>query len=76
VDKEIIEDYTICEHTIFVATDYGFEFIRDDMKGIIEQKPKGNYDNYTANLAIKGIRIVDYPPAPACMGVYWGFKKD
>jgi|688.fasta_scaffold1118612_2 hypothetical protein len=74
IDKESDPDYTTCEHVIFIATDYGFEFIREDMSKLIDKKKSGiNYDSYTANLPIDGIRIADYPPPPACLGVYWGF---
>lgn len=76
VDNEEIGDYEICSHTIFVATDCGFEFIREDMKEIINENAiNSNYDAYTASLPIKGIRIAHYTPAPSFFGVYWGFVE-
>jgi len=73
LNKEIVADYETCEHTIFVATDDGFEYIRDDMKSIINEDVDESYDSYTAQLPINGIRIADYPPPPALLGAYWGF---
>jgi hypothetical protein len=35
------------------------------MANLIDKKKAGiNYDSYTANLPIDGIRIADYPPPP------------
>lgn len=74
VNNENIDDYKLCSHTIFIATDYGFEFVHEDYKDTINIEVKGgNYDNYTANLPIKGIRLVQYTPPPSFFGVYWGF---
>jgi len=67
-------EYEICGHTIFIATDHGFEYIRDDMKHLIdEDSSDGDYDRYTAQLPITGIRLAQYVPAPSFMGAYWGF---
>lgn len=78
-DKEEPEGFEVCEHTIFVATDHGFEFVREDYQAIINDEnriqKKQNYDTYTSNLEIEGIRIADYVPAPSFMGAYWGFVK-
>jgi hypothetical protein len=68
-------DYKICEHTIFIATDEGFEYIRDDVKRIIkEDRNGGSYDSYTARLPINGIRISSY--AGNCFsGLYLAFVE-
>ena len=35
-----------------------------------------NYDNYTRNLRVKGIRLAQYDPTPSNFGVYWGFVEN
>ena len=76
LNKDNIEEYIICEHTIFIATDAGFEYIREDMKSIInEDSIDGSYDSYTAQLPINGVRLADYTPAPSFFGAYWGFMN-
>jgi hypothetical protein len=77
LDKQSEDDYQTCDHTIFIATDDGFEYIREDMTEIInEDYSDDDIDTYTSGLKINAIRIADYMPAPSFYGVYWGFKKD
>ena len=80
LEKEVDDEFRICAHTIFVATDNGFEFIREDMRNIINENIEDEFDEtidnidaYTAQLPIDGIRIADYTPAPGFLGAYWGF---
>jgi hypothetical protein len=70
------ESYQVCPHTIFVATDDGFGYIREDLKGVINSDPRGSFDAYTHNLTIDGIRLVQYAPAPSFLGAYWGFVAE
>jgi hypothetical protein len=67
------EPFRVCPHTVFVATDFGFEYIRDDFKGVVIPEPLGSVDNYTRELAIDGLLLVRYEPAPSFLGTYWGF---
>lgn len=65
-----------CEHTIFIATDTCFEYIREDMNDLIKNQEEVSYDSYTDSLPIDGIRFAQYAPAPNYFGVYFGLKKD
>jgi hypothetical protein len=67
------EQFETCEHTIFVATDEGFEYVREDMKEEIIKKKGIGLDEYTLGLPIEGIRISQYAPSPSLFGAYWGF---
>lgn len=74
-----ITDWEVCKHTIFLATDEGFEYVREDMKELINKesaKGKGGFDSYTDNLSIEGVRIASYSSPPGCFGIYWGFVAD
>lgn len=76
LDHDEVEPYQVCPHTIFVATDDGFGYIREDFKGVINRDPRGSFDAYTHNLAIDGIRLVQYVPSLSSMGAYWGFVAE
>ena len=71
------EDFQVCKHTVFVASDYGFEYIREDFKDIIELSEKDyiNIGSFTTNLNIDGVKFAQYSPGPGWLGVYWGFVK-
>jgi hypothetical protein len=76
LDYDEAEPYEVCPHTIFVSTGAGFEYIREDFKDLINRDPRGSFDAYTSNLAIDGIRLVRYAPAPSFFGEYWGFVAE
>ncbi len=77
IDKEAdVAGFETCEHTIFVATDYGFEFIHEKFKNVISKNVgEKSYDEYTEALSIDGIRLVQYNPPPSYFGAYWGFVE-
>ena len=72
-----------CPHTLFIATDEGFEFRSgryDGLKGItgVEDRdiPLGDdgWDGYTDRLCCPGaVKIASYIPAPSGFGCYLGF---
>lgn len=76
----------VCEHTLFVATDYGFEYrssrfnqhmgLPDNQEsepGLPEDND-GGYDGFTSIVRIPGaVKFASYTPAPGCLGVYFGF---
>jgi hypothetical protein len=76
----------VCDHTLFVATDHGFEYRSREfnrLAGLPDNgKPEADlpdnsahgYDGYTSALKIPGaIKIASYAPAPSFSGVYYGF---
>ncbi len=88
------EDWTfdaatdVCEHTIFVATDAGFEYrasrFNDHMGLPDDQDPEPDfpedgedstgYDGFTSKVSIPGsVKFASYTPAPSFFGVYYGF---
>ena len=89
-DKE--EDWTfdpetcVCVHTLFVATDEGFEYRSSrfnqhmglpedpDSEPEIPEDNDGGYDGFTSLVSISGsIKYACYTPAPGCLGAYFGF---
>lgn len=89
-DKE--EDWTfdpetcVCEHTLFVATDDGFEYrssrfnqhmsLPDNQESQPElpEDNDGGYDGFTSTVTIPGaVKYACYTPAPGCLGAYFGF---
>ena len=76
----------VCDHTLFVATDYGFAYRSSEFNRLVglpddgEPEPdllasnKHGYDGYTSALSIPGaIKIASYTPAPSFFGVFYGF---
>jgi hypothetical protein len=77
LDTTEIEPFQTCQHTIFVCTDNGFEYIHPNYTTQINPKEKSlNFDKYTLSLPFKGIRIAQYNPPPSHMGAYWGFMPN
>ena len=68
------EDYETCEHTAFIDTSDGFEWIRDDLKEIVTRLFSKSYDEESlSKFPLKGTLIV----SEVTMGVsvYWGFVE-
>jgi hypothetical protein len=75
---------TPCKHTLFVATDEGFEYrssrFNKAMKLSASTKDprpdlgEENYDSFTDKVAIaNAIKLAIYVPAPSGLGAYIGF---
>ena len=64
-----------CEHVIYHANDYGFEYIREDLE--FDEDVDLNdlsIDEYTDSLKMKNaIKFAIYAPAPESFGGYIGF---
>jgi hypothetical protein len=76
VNQEEEVDFQLCEHTIFVASDYGFEYVREDYEHICSlDLDASNIDSFTKNLPVNGIRLVQYSSPPGLLGAYWGFVE-
>jgi hypothetical protein len=76
----------VCEHTLFVATDDGFEYRSkrfNEHMGLPDNQESepglpddidGGYDGFTSNVRIPGaVKYACYTPAPGCLGAYFGF---
>lgn len=79
-------DTCVCDHTLFVATDYGFEYRSSDFNRLAGLPDNGEpeltlpvankhgYDGYTSALYIPGaIKIAIYQQPPSFFGIYYGF---
>lgn len=72
---------TPCDHTLFVATDYGYEYASDkynDHVGVLRENDDfdefSNIDAFTSKVSLKGsVKYASYTPSPGCLGVYYGF---
>ena len=86
---EFDADTCVCDHTLFVATDYGFDYRSSEFNRLVglpddgepepdrPEKNKHGYDGYTSALNIPGaIKIASYEPAPSFFGVYYGFVPE
>jgi len=69
-----------CEHTLFVATDEGFEYRSGRFDEVLKKSSKGtdddddSYDSITDNLDISNaIKLAIYVPPPGFWGSYVGF---
>jgi hypothetical protein len=79
----------VCEHTLFVATDSGFEYrsslfnqhmaladnqeSEPDLKKGTEDDFEG-YDHFTSKVSLSGsVKFASYAGAPSFFGVYYGF---
>lgn len=80
---------SVCDHTLFVATDYGFEYRshvynahmgfpdNQDAEPRLPDEYAANYDAFTSRVAIPGaVKISAYTPAPSFMGIYYGFAPE
>jgi len=76
----------VCEHTLFVATDEGFEYrstrFNEHMGLPDNQEPRAElpedneygFDGFTSSVRIPGaVKYACYTPAPGCLGAYFGF---
>ena len=86
---EFDPDTCVCEHTLFVATDCGFEYrsslfnhhmgLPDDQDSepdlpVDDDDNSMNYDAFTSKVRIpESVKIASYTPAPGCLGAYFGF---
>lgn len=79
-------DTCVCEHTLFVATDDGFEFrsslfnrrmgLPDNQEADVTMRnhDHAGYDGLTSEVPIEGaVKIACYALAPSFFGVYYGF---
>ena len=86
-DTEISSDYELCEHTIFIATDEGFEFKSDKINKILNIDPEiegfeielpdgiEDINQLTDQFEIEGgikIAVCDYNG----LGAYFGFDSN
>jgi hypothetical protein len=71
-----------CEHTLFIATDYGYEYTSEKFnkhmnvpEGDSEYRGDADHiDEFTSQVTLKGaIKYAAYTPTPGCLGVYYGF---
>jgi len=68
-----------CPHTLFVATDYGFENTSEWFESFIEaeqiyNEADENIDELTDNICLpNAIKFARYQPAPSFFGEYCGF---
>jgi hypothetical protein len=76
----------VCQHTLFVATDEGFEYrskrfnehmaLPDNQESRPELPEDNEYgfDGFTSGVCIPGaVKYACYTPAPGCLGAYFGF---
>lgn len=73
-----------CKHTLFIATDHGFEYRNerfDSIMGIQGVKSEeleiedNNFDAYTDRVPLpNSLKYGIYTPAPGCLGAYIGFE--
>jgi hypothetical protein len=90
-----VDDWTfdpstgVCEHTLFVGTDTGFEYrssLFNQHMGLVDDQesepdlPKSaeddflGYDDFTSKVSLPGsIKFASYMGAPSFFGVYHGF---
>ena len=66
-----------CEHVIFHANDYGFEYISEDLAFDADvDLDDMSVDEYTDSLEMNNaIKFAIYSPAPESFGGYIGFKN-
>ena len=75
-DDETINPITPCPHTLFLATDEGYEFKRDDVIVNDEDEDDG-FDTMTDSVnKLNAIKICQYEGAPSGMGSYIGFSEN
>ena len=68
-----------CPHTLFIATDYGFEHTSDWFESFIEaetiySESDESIDELTDNICLpNAVKFARYQPAPSFFGEYFGF---
>lgn len=70
------EEQGVCEHILFRATDYGFDFIRSNLgwDGDYEEQDELSLDEFTDAIKYSNaIKFATYQPAPSFFGVYVAF---
>jgi hypothetical protein len=71
------EDYQICEHTAFIDTSVGFEWIRDDLEDIVTELFSEQYtEESLSKFPLKGILIASEGSGIVGLSVYWGFVEE
>ncbi len=76
----------VCDHTLFVATDAGFDYrsrafnasmgLADGRhsEDCLRPEQATNIDAYTSTVSIPGsVKFAAYAPAPSFFGIYYGF---
>jgi hypothetical protein len=62
-----------CVHTLFIASDDGFEYTHTLLEGIEDQEYE-HIDELTNSIVVEdGVKFSSYTPAPSGMGSYVGF---
>ena len=73
------QTFSPCQHTLFIATDEGFEYRSDHfvelMKSVEDvDSEEDGYDSITDKVPLENaIKLAIYIPAPAFFGAYIGF---
>lgn len=76
-------ELTPCEHTLFIATDDGFEYRSDEFDQLMnivgiesdDLEIEDNIDAFTDRVPLpNAIKYAIYTPAPGFLGAYIGFK--
>jgi len=76
------EPLSPCEDTLFIATDYGFEYRSDkfnELKNIPDNfddldVPEEGMDEFTGSVELRdSYKVAMYTPAPSFLGAYVGF---
>jgi hypothetical protein len=71
------EDYEICEHTAFIDSSDGFEWIRDDLKDVVTEFFSEKYDEESlSKFPLKGTLIASEGGGLIGLSVYWGFVEE
>jgi hypothetical protein len=71
------DEYKICEHTIFVDTSYGFDWIREDLKDIVTELFSERYDEESlSKFPLKGTLIASEDSSMVAVSVYYGFVEE
>ena len=71
-----------CKHTLFIATDEGFEYRSKSYKDLQKEKigkhGEESFHDYTNNIPIDGAVKVIFPLAqmPCCLDLYVGFAPE
>jgi hypothetical protein len=74
VNFEELEEVSHCDHTIFIATDDGWEYQSEKYVFILGKESDGSIDQFTSELKIPDlIKYAQYNPAPSYFGAYFGF---
>jgi hypothetical protein len=72
-----LDPFEICSHTFMVATDHGFEYVRDDYKGSINENQGTDLAKYITDLMVNGALVIHLSMKPNgnLFMTYWGFTS-